>query len=130
MRLFLAILLLVPTLTLAKPALKTVTEISEGLITIGMADEIRNECGSIKPRIFRAISHLRKLHDRAQALGYSKAEIDAYVENKQEKARLMGIVRARLSKKGVNLDQPNTYCTVGRAEISAKSGIGRLLRAK
>ena len=114
----------------ANVPLKDVEEISEGLLQVGMADMIRNNCDTISARIIAAALFINGLENRARKLGYSKAEINSYVKNEPEKARLLGIARARLQNKGVILDQPKTYCTVGLAEINARSSIGKLLKAK
>lgn len=108
--------------------LKDVARISEGLIATGIAVEISDVCEDLSPRLLRGIAFLNSLKSHASDLGYSDAEIDAYVNDKAEEARLEAIARARLAGKGAVAGQPETYCAVGRAEIAAGSQIGRLLR--
>ena len=112
----------------AKPALRDVAHITEGLIAVGIAYEISQECESLDARFFRGISFLNGLKSHARGLGYSDAEIDAYTDDKQEQNRLEGIARTRLFSLGAIAGQPETYCAVGRAEIAAETPIGRLLR--
>ena len=76
----------------------------------------------------REIEFLWSLEQRARALGYSSAEIDAYVDNDAEKDRLEAIARQRLRDMGGVEGNWETYCAVGRTEISRGSQIGQLLR--
>ncbi len=112
----------------AKPALKDVAAVREGIIATGMAYEITQKCSSISPRYFRAIGYLNTLKSHARSLGYTNAEIDAYVDNKAEENRLKGIARARLADLGAVSGNGDSYCTVGRTEMSQNSVIGQLLR--
>lgn len=108
--------------------LKDEAEIRDGLLVVGMAYEISEKCESIDARWIAGASTLLNLKSRARALGYSSAEIDAYVDNKAEKARLEGIARAQLVQLGVTPGVEETYCTVGRDQIAKGTGVGRLLR--
>lgn len=112
----------------AQTALKDVAHVREGIIAVGMAVEISDQCGGISPRTLRGINYLRGLQNHARGLGFSQAQIDAYVDDKTEKRRLEGIARGRLADMGVVAGQESTYCAVGRAQISAGTPVGRLLR--
>ena len=69
----------------ARPPLRDVAEINDGLFAVAVADEIRKECRSISARMLRALNYINALEKRAQELGYSKQEIKAYVKSKEEK---------------------------------------------
>lgn len=114
--------------TAARPALRDVEHIREGLISAGIAIEVAVKCSAIDVRLLRGIGFLNGLKSHAQQLGYSKAEIDAYIADKVEKKRLEDIARGRLREKGAVEGQDDTYCAVGRAEIASSTQIGRLLR--
>ena len=103
-------------------------EIRDGLLVVGMAYEISRKCESIDARKLTGIRTLLNLKSRARELGYSSEEIDAYIDDKTEKARLEGIARGQLAQLGVVADDPETYCVVGRDQIAKGTGIGRLLR--
>ena len=103
-------------------------EIRDALLVVGMAYEISRKCDSIDARTVTGIRTLLNLKSRARELGYSNAEIDAYVDDKAEKKRLEGIARGQLAQLGVVADDPETYCTVGRDQIAKGTGVGRLLR--
>ena len=111
-----------------KPALKDVTEVIEGLIAAGMAIELGDKCGEVSVRLVRGMNSLNGLKDHARTLGYSDAEIDAYVDDKIEKARLEGVARARLAELGVVSGDAASYCTVARAQITQSTQVGQLLR--
>jgi hypothetical protein len=112
----------------AKPPLSEVPFITEGLIDTGIAYEISEVCDDIHARTLRGLGFLLSLERHALDIGYSRDEVDAYIDNKQEAERLEAIARARLADMGAVVGQPETYCDVGRREIAAGSQIGRLLR--
>ena len=105
-------------------------QINDGLTTIAIADMIRKKCPSISARMLRAYNYMRGLKQIANQEGYSDTEIEAFVTDKQEKARVEGAARAWLQSQGVALSSPNSYCVAGHAEIDRNSKIGVLLRSK
>ncbi|MEJ8560971.1 DUF5333 domain-containing protein [Yoonia sp. GPGPB17] len=112
----------------AQTALKDVATVRDGIIYVGMAYEISEQCDGINARLFRGLNYLQSLRRHASDLGYSDAEIDAYINDDAEKDRLEGIARAQLASLGVVPDQKASYCTVGRAQIDANTRVGWLLR--
>ncbi|SHJ66231.1 hypothetical protein SAMN05444000_11182 [Shimia gijangensis] len=114
----------------AKPPLSQVAEIEDVLFSAAVGFEISNKCDSISPRKLKALSRAWKLRSRANALGYTDAEIKEYVESKAEKARMRAKGEAYLKAHGAIYGLPETFCAVGRAEIAKNSAIGALLRAK
>lgn len=112
----------------AQTPLKDVAHVRDGIIHVGMAYELSEKCGRISARIFRGLGFLRSLENHARDLGYSEAEIDAYINNDDERDRLEGIARAALADLGVVEGDEASYCTVGRAQIAANTRIGWLLR--
>ncbi len=114
----------------AKPHLRDVAEVDDGLLAIGLADEIRKTCPDISARMIKAYRFINDIRNRARALGYSEAEIDAYRKSDAEKARLKAEGKAYLTANGVVEGQPETYCALGRMEIQKSSQIGALLKVK
>ena len=92
-----------------------------------MAYEISEKCGELNARTFRGITTLLNLKSRARQLGYSSDEIDTYIDDKVEKKRLEGIARGQLVQLGVIPGVEQTYCAIGRDQIAANTGVGRLL---
>jgi hypothetical protein len=109
------------------PPLGQVESVTEGLIQTAIAYEIGKVCDGIDGRRLAGIAFLWSLESEARRLGYSRDEIEAFIDDDAEKDRLEGIARERLAAKGAVEGQPETYCEVGRAEIAAGSQIGRLL---
>ena len=104
------------------------TSITEGLIAVGIAYEIGEQCSSINARVLMGISYLNQLKSEAQSLGYYDADINAYVDNDAEQDRLEAIARGRLADLGAVSGQAETYCTVGLAQIEQQTVAGQLLR--
>lgn len=112
----------------AQSALKDVTRVTEGIIAVGMAVELSDKCSTLSPRKLRGLSFLSGLQNHARELGFSQAQIDAYIDDREEKRRLEAIARDRLARLGVVVGQESTYCTVGRAQMGEGTQVGRLLR--
>ena len=122
------IVTMIATTVVAKPALRDVPAIDDALLAVGLADEIRKQCPNISARYIKALRFMNGLRDKAQNMGYSDAEIDAYRKSSADKARLKAEGKTYLSANGVKVGNPQSYCTLGRAEIEKSSQIGTLLR--
>ncbi|KIT15808.1 DUF5333 domain-containing protein [Jannaschia aquimarina] len=101
--------------------------ISEGLILIGIAYEISEVCPDIAPRRLRGLNALLTLRSMAYDLGYSRAEVEAYIDDDAEKDRLEAIARQRLERLGAKPGDVESHCVVGRSEVAKDSQVGRLL---
>lgn len=112
----------------AKPPLKEVAYVRDGIVHVGMAYELSENCDSVRARLFRGLGFLQSLKGHAARLGYSEEEIDAYVNDRDEKKRLEAIARAQLSELGVVEGEEATYCAVARDQIAANTRVGWLLR--
>ena len=130
MKALLVVVCLMPSQGMAKEGLDQEVEINEGLIVISMADTIRTSCPEISARFIEAFIFLKSLESKALALGYNGSEIKTFINDVDEKDRVLGLAQARLTTIGALPDQPSTYCTVGLAEIQTGSTIGKLLKAK
>ncbi|WP_081894587.1 DUF5333 domain-containing protein [Ruegeria halocynthiae] len=118
-----------PAMAEAKPPLRDVKEIDDELYYIGIANEISEYCPSISGRRLKAIGVMWGLKSKANKLGYSDSEIRAYVDSDAEKDRMRAKGEQYLGRHGVSYDDPNSFCTLGRAEIERNSAIGVYLRA-
>jgi len=105
-------------------------DINNGLFVFAMANEIRKACDDISPRMFRALNFRNDLYAKARAKGYSDGQIDAYIDNKAEQAKMKARGNQYLSQFGASLSDKASLCRVGRSEIRKRSQIGNLLRAK
>ncbi|HVG48547.1 MAG TPA: DUF5333 domain-containing protein [Rubellimicrobium sp.] len=109
------------------PPLGEVPVITEGLINTAIAYELDRKCDELEGRRLQGIAFLWSLESEARRLGYSRQEIQAFIDNEAEKDRLEAIARERLRGMGAVEGQWDTYCAVGRAEIAKDSPIGALL---
>ncbi len=114
----------------AKPALKDVKEIDDKMLYVGLALEVSEQCSSIAARKMKGISYLWAVKNRANDLGYTDDEIDAYRKSKANKARIRARAEDYVKSKGLDPKSAADLCTLGKAEIAAGSVIGSLLRAK
>lgn len=119
-----------PQTAMAKPSLRDVPEIESPLFAVAVAKEIADHCETIAARYIKGLGELRRLRARANKLGYSDAEIRAYVESDSEKARMRAKGEQLLAQNGVSYANPESFCVYGHAEIKSNSAIGVLLRAK
>lgn len=113
----------------AKPSMRDVPEIENILFAVAIANEVGKQCGSLEGRWLKGYSLLFKLRKRANQLGYSDTEIRDYVESDTEKDRMRTKGYRYLQSEGVVKNNPETFCTFGRAEIAKSSAIGALLKA-
>lgn len=114
----------------AKPPIRDVKAIDDAVFDVAVADQIRKKCPDIAPRIVQALSLYRATRAKAREMGYTDAEIEAYGDSDVEKARMRAKGEAYLKANGVVLDDPQSYCALGRKEIQKSSRIGSLLREK
>lgn len=112
----------------AAAALGDETSVNARLFVVATADKIRKGCDDIEPRMVRAYAYLRGTATEAERLGYSKGEIEAYVEDDSAKAVIEGQAEAWLAANG-GTDEAG-LCARGRAEIAAGTDIGKLLKVR
>jgi hypothetical protein len=113
----------------AKQDLKDVSSIWNGLMYIGVANEIRETCPNISARMVRAALRLNSIQNEAKGMGYSAEEIDAFRTSEANKAKMRKDGEAYMKDNGVVSGDVATYCALGHAEIAKSSQIGTLLRA-
>lgn len=101
--------------------------VNDGLVAVGVAIEISDNCPDISARTIKGYLFLQSLKRQARSEGFSDAEIDAYVDDKEQKARLIEIAKKYMKSKGVDGTQAS-YCKLGREEIAKDGTIGSLLR--
>ncbi len=114
----------------AQAGLREERDINAGLLTIAVADKIRRACGDISGQLWTARSYLVGLKKIAAERGYTQAEIDAYVNDSDNKAEMRKLRNTYFQSKGAsNLDHAS-LCKLGRTEIAAQTQIGAFLKAK
>jgi len=114
----------------AKPSMRDIPEIENIIFAAALGHEVSEKCPTIKARRLKALGMAWKLRSRANDLGYTDAEIRAYVESDTEKARMRAKGEAYLKANGVDYNNIESFCVFGHAEIAKSSAVGALLRAK
>jgi hypothetical protein len=104
--------------------------INDRLIAARVADRVRRECPTIDARIVYAWGQARALKRYAESKGYSRSEIDAFLDSKQDKARIYAAAEDYLTRNGAVKGDAESFCRIGRNEIASKSVAGSLLVAK
>lgn len=112
----------------ARPPLREVAKVDDGILALVLANEIQETCSDISPRLFKAYNFLLSLRSHAQSLGYTHDEIRDYRKSDAEKARMRVRGEAYARANGADPDKPETLCVLGKAEIKKSSPIGVLLR--
>ena len=133
MKKLIAIALTAATLAAPALALEPLPQeryINDRLIAARVADRVRRECPSINARIVYAWSQARALKRYAENKGYSSSQIDAFLDSKQEKARIYAAAEDYLTRNGARKGDAESFCRIGRGEIASKSVAGSLLVAK
>ncbi|MEM6587905.1 MAG: DUF5333 domain-containing protein [Pseudomonadota bacterium] len=105
-------------------------DINQGLVYIAAADKIRRECSSINGRMLKAQRYANALRSIARDRGYSDEEIDAYLDSKEERAKVRAQRNVYFESQGASNLDPASLCTLGHAEIAGKTQVGYMLRAK
>jgi hypothetical protein len=114
----------------ARVQLKDDPTIESGLKVVAIGKMLYRGCEQISPRRIKAFSFARSLQSRARGLGYSDAEIDAYLDSDVDKERVKSSARAYLRAKGVDFSKTSTLCSVGAAEIKEETAVGQFLRLR
>lgn len=104
--------------------------VTDRLVGARIADRIRRECPNIEARMVRAYGQAQALKAYAQRQGHSDAEIDAFLKDEAQRARIFAAADSYMAAHGVRANDAQSYCRLGRAEITAGSFIGSLLSAR
>ena len=112
--------------TPAQAGLADERDLNNRLAVVAAADRIRKGCGSIDARMAVATAFLWETAFAARDRGYSRDEIEAYIDDDDAKAVIEAGAEKYLLEKG-GLDEA-ALCATGQAEIAAKTAIGKLLK--
>lgn len=130
-----ALLALAGVAALAVPAaalepLSSEKYINDRLIAARIADRIRRECPSIDGRLVYAYQQARALQRYALDKGYTKAQVEAFLDSKSDKQRIYAVAEDYVARNGVVKGNPESFCQLGRQEIANRTVTGSLLVAK
>lgn len=103
--------------------------INEQLIAGAAGDKLRKTCPTLSARFFVVWQALRALEQYARDQGYTEEEVEAFLDDKDEKARVNAAADAYLAAAGAIPGNIESYCAAGRAEIAKDTLVGSLLRS-
>lgn len=114
----------------ARADLANEQDINTGLLAISVADKIRRECSEISGRFLTGRNYATQLKDMASQRGYTDAQIEDYVNDSAQKAKMRERRNAYFESKGASNLDAASLCHLGRDEIKNRSLIGSFLKVK
>ena len=127
---FAAALLALATPAAALEPLSSEKYINDRLIAARIADLVRRNCPTMQGRMIYAYSQARQLERYALDKGYTRQQVDAFLGDKAERARIYAVADDYMARQGVRAGQAASYCALGQAEIGRRTIIGSLLVAR
>jgi len=125
-----AVALCLAAAPLRAAALRDHKGVNDGLIVAGIVTAIADNCPSLEVRRLRGFLYLNSLYGLARSAGFSHEEVEEYVEDEEEEARLRVHADAWLAERGVTPGDAESYCAVGRDQIARSGRVGVFLRAE
>lgn len=109
-------------------ALRNNADIYNGLYFAALVYEIGRRCDELRgPNRLARTTYFLGLYNQARRLGFSRAQIEGFVEDEAERARVDALVRNYVESRGARMDDPASICALGRAEMAAGTAVGRRL---
>lgn len=102
--------------------------LENGLRIMAQGYWMRKNCDEVSLRLFRSMGLVNSLKARGRELGYSDEELRAYLDDKEEQARVEVLARAEMESFGLDFDDPSTFCVVAKAKVKEGKGFGRYFR--
>ena len=121
-------IMIYPVSAFSQSALWGVQEVNKGLLNIGLAHGIRENCDKIIANKFSGIFYVWKIVGYANKAGFSIKETRSFIDNRKEKEILKHKVEKHIISLGLDPKKNNSLCELGKEEIVNKSQIGKLLR--
>jgi len=112
------------------PPLSEDDYINSQLFAGAVSTAVGEFCPTMTLRKVKAGLAALSLFNHARGLGYSRTEIENYVNDPANKKILADQLRAHLEARGVAEDDPESFCVVGREEIANNTVAGSLLRGQ
>ena len=104
--------------------------INDRLIAARIADRIRRECSDYNARMIYAWQEARALKRYARNKGYSEAQIETFLDSKEDRRRIYAVAEDYLTRQGAREGDPQSFCRVGQQEFANNSYIATFLVAR
>ena len=128
-----AAMMAVGALTTPAAALEPLSQeryINDRLIAARIADRIRRECPTLDARVLYAFTQARALERYALDKGYTRQQVDAFMDDRAERQRIYAVAEDYMARNGVRKGDAESYCRLGRQEMANGTVAGSLLVAK
>lgn len=111
--------------------LRNTQSIYNGLYLAAIIYEIVQQCEELRgPNRLERTAYLLGLYNQARRMGFSRDQIEGFIEDDVEKARMDALVRNYIESRGARLDDPASVCALGRNEMAAGTPVGERLRER
>jgi len=112
-------------------ALRGNADVYNGLFTAALIKHIVDSCPDLQgPNRLQRVTFFMGLYNRARGMGFTRDQIEAFVDDETEQERLKGVVDGFLTQAGVDPSNTQAVCTYARAEMADRSALGRRLRER
>jgi len=101
------------------------------LFLAGVVRQVVKYCDSLQgPSRMQRQAFFMPLYLAARRAGYSRAQLEAFVEDEGEREHMKMLVAQFLAQRGVQLSDEQAVCAFGRQEMAAGTAIGQRLRER
>jgi hypothetical protein len=101
------------------------------LFTAAVIRQVVKYCDSLEgPSRLQRQAYFVPLYLAARNAGYSRAQLEAFVEDEDEREHMKVLVAQYLRERGVELTDNDAVCAYGRQQIEAGTAIGQRLRER
>lgn len=112
----------------ARVSLKDDEHITQSLVAAQVGVILSENCPSLEPKVVIATLRAWQLQSYALEQGFSQRQIDRFLKNRDQQARILELARTYLAEAGATDGDPESYCAIGRMEIETDTLAGELLK--
>lgn len=120
-------LTLTATLAQAKVPLRDEAHINGQLLAAQIGDILRKTCPDASARYFVVYAKISALKAYATEKGYTRPEVEAFLDDRTEKQRIRAAAESYLAEAGAVKGDVQSYCRVARDEVRRGTLTGELL---
>ncbi len=109
-------------------ALRGNSSIYNALFTAAIIHHVAETCDTLGgPGRLERVAFFLPLYRQARSMGFSRAQIEAFVDDEAEQDRMRQLVYRHLEREGVAPNEASAVCAYGRQQIEERTPIGRRL---
>lgn len=111
----------------AKVPLRDEAHINGQLLAAQIGDILRKTCPDASARYFVVYAKINALKAYATEKGYTRPEVEAFLDDRTEKQRIRAAAEAYLAEAGAVKGDVESYCRVARDEVRRGTVTGEML---